>query len=385
MAIIAVSGVAGSALAISLSAPRIINPVEIKGINPQPEPPKTLTAPIESVNIQSINVTAPIEVQSRVQLDPQPEPPKELPTSIIDTGDAPNKNTKVQRTGLNPQPEPPLPAQIEELPVFQGVLLGSEETKTKIMKAETESSEKLNKILTLDPQLKVVGTKVLFSSSSTGSTTEFKMKTAMPAFFNGLVRALSKEGASTTIEKLDLKMVDGKLAYEVEATEPIKVFGLIPLKIDTKIIVDAEKEEVTGVKRPWYSFIATKANLSDLILLPNLNISKLTVTSSNGGVPVDGQPGRVVAEVTNDGATYLIVSPPILSGGHRMDFFGGDKWLGAYVPVMFLRPGESAKFDYYWDSVKCGSDAKVEAALDEGLEEATKEDNTATAKVVCGN
>lgn len=363
---------AGTVLAASLNLSRpiapvvvpedkIIVPIEVKGINPQPEPPKVLSAPTGEVEVEIEFDDSPTSKRERVQLDPQPEPPKSVDFEIEKKG------------------------KLEDLPTMKGLLLGGKETETKSLEFETESSEKLGKIFVLDSQMTMQGTKVLFSSSSTGSTTEFKMKMALPAFFNGLTRALNRDGASTTINKLDLKVVDGKLTYEAEASESVRLLGLIPLKVNTKIIIDAEKEKVVGVNRPWYSFLASKANLSDLKLLPNLKVAKLSVVSSNGGVAVEGQPGKIVAEITNDGATYLIVSPPIFGGGHRMDFYGDSQWLGAYVPVMFLKPGESTQFDYNWKSVKCGSVAKVEAALDPSLEEATKDDNTATVTVVCGN
>lgn len=436
----------GTVLAASLNLSRTITPVttptnkitntaEVKGINPQPEPPK-----IKSIEVEADKIDVPVEINLKNNL-------KKVET---ETGDLKiNKNAKLERTGLNPQPEPPMPT--EELPVVEGVVLktekanllglkrclvGNAEDKVKIddevtwgkcgrqanlpgqdiaslkkcvlvdlkngtnkiddevtwskcegeinaLSPQPDPPGRLEKIFSINSDLEIQGTKVTFFSSSTGTTTEFKMKTALPAFYEGLTRALRKSGASTTIDKLKLKMVDGKLAYEAETIEPVKLFGLIPLKVNTKIIIDAEKEKVVGVNRPWYSAVATKANLSGLKLLPNLNITKLTVTASNGGPAVDGAPGKVVADVTNDGATYLIVSPPIMSGGHRMDFYGDSQWLGAYVLVMFLKPGESVQFDYNWPSVKCGSTVKVEAALDQYLEEATKDDNTATAPVAC--
>ena len=108
------------------------------------------------------------------------------------------------------------------------------------------------------------GNKLLVTSSTTGSTTEYRMKTALPAFVNQLTKTWRKEGATTTIESFEIKVEDDKPVYEVSLTETGKLFGLIPLKLHRTAVISTETEEVKEVKQPWYSFLVRKLNLSKL-------------------------------------------------------------------------------------------------------------------------
>jgi len=49
-----------------------------------------------------------------------------------------------------------------------------------------------------------------------------------------------------------------KLAYEIEETEPVKIFGLFKANLDVHAQVDAETGEVVQTSKPWWSFLATK-------------------------------------------------------------------------------------------------------------------------------
>lgn len=106
--------------------------------------------------------------------------------------------------------------------------------------------------------LQIQGTTITITGSSTGSTTEFKMKTALPAFYNRLELALRKQNASSSIEELELKVVDDQPIYEASLIEAGKLFGLIPLKVKTTATINVENNEIEQVKKPWYSFLVTK-------------------------------------------------------------------------------------------------------------------------------
>lgn len=112
--------------------------------------------------------------------------------------------------------------------------------------------------------ISIQGNKLLVTSSTTGSTTEYRMKTALPAFINQLTKTWRKEGATTTIESFEIKVEDDKPVYEVSLTETGKLFGLIPLKLHRTAVISTETEEVKEVKQPWYSFLVRKLNLFKL-------------------------------------------------------------------------------------------------------------------------
>ncbi|MFA5736718.1 MAG: hypothetical protein WCX70_00910 [Candidatus Paceibacterota bacterium] len=110
----------------------------------------------------------------------------------------------------------------------------------------------------------VQGNKFLITSSSTGSTSEYQMKTALPAFVNQLVKSWRKENSSTTLEVFEIKVEEDKLVYEVSLAETGKLFGLIPLRLHRTVIISTEAEVVEEVKQPWYSFLVRKLNLSKI-------------------------------------------------------------------------------------------------------------------------
>lgn len=109
--------------------------------------------------------------------------------------------------------------------------------------------------------IRLHGDKLFVLSSTTGSTTEYRLKSALPSFINQLARTWRKEGASTTIKSFEIKIEDGKPIYEVTFDEAAKLFGFIPLKLNRTAVISSDTEKVDDVKQPWYSFLVRKMNL----------------------------------------------------------------------------------------------------------------------------
>jgi len=130
------------------------------------------------------------------------------------------------------------------------------------------------KVFVIPEGVEVNGVWVKVTSTTTGSTTEYKMKRALPAFWNELRKSFmaSSTGdgengtttASTTspvMTKVELEIKDGAPAYVVTLTETAKFFGFIPMKLTREVEISVENEEVTKIKQPWYSFLFKKTNL----------------------------------------------------------------------------------------------------------------------------
>ena len=139
----------------------------------------------------------------------------------------------------------------------------------------------------------VQGTRLRVMSSTTGSTTEYRLKSALPSLVNQLTRTWRENGASTTVQGLEIKIEEGEPVYEVTFTEGAKLFGFIPLKLTRTAIVSSETEEIKDVKQPWYSFLVRKLNLFNRQL-------------ENEGVATSTEQVATTTATTTDSATTTV-------------------------------------------------------------------------------
>ena len=74
-----------------------------------------------------------------------------------------------------------------------------------------------------------------------------------------------KVAASDVVDKLqilpksvELREENAKSVYKMKIDEKRKLFGIIPVNIETSLTVDANNGDLLEEKRPWYAFLTTK-------------------------------------------------------------------------------------------------------------------------------
>ncbi len=50
-----------------------------------------------------------------------------------------------------------------------------------------------------------------------------------------------------------------RIAYEMQVEQQARIFGIFKTKMQVQAQVDAEDGEIIQIKRPWWSFLATKS------------------------------------------------------------------------------------------------------------------------------
>ena len=72
-----------------------------------------------------------------------------------------------------------------------------------------------------------------------------------------VIVAIKDNLADITIEEIVLTKEGEKPVYDLILKQPADLFSLIPIKIKTKLQVNAEENKVLSFKKPWWSFLAS--------------------------------------------------------------------------------------------------------------------------------
>lgn len=99
--------------------------------------------------------------------------------------------------------------------------------------------------------------------SLTEKDVTYPVQTVPTAFYEKTrVVLASNKLNEDNIATMTLGVENQKAVYKITITEPAKLFGLIPIKLSTKLVVPAATNKIEQIQRPWYSFLATKTSLS---------------------------------------------------------------------------------------------------------------------------
>jgi len=232
--------------------------------------------------------------------------------------------------------------------------------------------------LKIKPEFKMTGDKAYLLDDER----ELEIKITPTALYQKISAALAANRVELT-DGFALDLKNGQPIYELTVKEPVKLFGLFPIKIKKTMEISAASGQALQEQKPWFSFLCrTENNLLDkLNLLPNMKVNDIRFEPATWK---DGETVKVIATVKNvglgsggDGLSFSSHTGP----GARLFVNGYEhQW---YFIFLFLAPGGTQEFEFTWKEASCGADVEVAVADGDFIEETTKEDNRLLVKAMC--
>jgi len=170
-------------------------------------------------------------------------------------------------------------------------------------------------------------------------------------FYRGIEKGLKNKNQGIEIQDVSLRVEDGKPIYDVKVKEPVKLFGFIPWTINSEVTANGADNSIAKVKRPWYSFLVTKANIPELKLAADFAVTEVKL------VPDTYKQGdSIVAYVTiTNVGTALGVSHYDIGNGSctTIAYFWGQSQIQWYCSLIALNVGESITYDFNLSNAEC--------------------------------
>lgn len=368
--------------------------------------PTTPARVIQNTNLDLVASPTPtvVQINSRV-ITPFPTPTtasSTIPNRMVIVNPDFDISKIGQETWLNPQPEPPIYDSMEarktesKSTLIWPNLNTIESIKSDVLfkneGAQISIPDKLNKStglinLLIKPDFKISGNRtILFDNQE-----EIVLKSLPTAVYQKLNAMLFKNNIKI-MEDFTLDVQGGKAVYSVTVEEPIKLLGIIPMKMKSKLLVNDQDGKAQVTQKPWYASISKEQVniIANLELLPNLVVKDLKFVPKQSST---GPEVQVVVRIVNEGLGFAFGFPGFVinpgAGGPTAKLFLPDEndivysW---YPIIIALGPGEEWVFDSFKTlKAECELNVRVEIANNENnqVEETTKEDNVISGKMEC--
>ena len=83
----------------------------------------------------------------------------------------------------------------------------------------------------------------------------------LPTEIYSSVHNVAEKNSKVIINSIDLKVENDKPIYDLRVEEPFKLLWVIPMKIQTKYLIDPADGSVNEKEKPWYSFLGSSIKL----------------------------------------------------------------------------------------------------------------------------
>ncbi|MCK4781430.1 hypothetical protein KAS79_00695 [Candidatus Parcubacteria bacterium] len=83
----------------------------------------------------------------------------------------------------------------------------------------------------------------------------------LPTEIYSSVHSIAEKNPKVIINLIDLKVENDKPVYDLRVEEPFKLLWLIPMKIQTKYLINPADGSVNEKEKPWYSFLGSSIKL----------------------------------------------------------------------------------------------------------------------------
>jgi hypothetical protein len=170
-------------------------------------------------------------------------------------------------------------------------------------------------------------------------------------FYKGVEKGLKDKNGGIQLEDVSLDVDNGKPIYQIIIKEPVKLLWLIPLSINTDVIANAADNSIQKVKRPWYSFLLSKADISNIKLVPDFAVTAIQL------IPNDYKQGdKITAKVTiTNVGTAIGISHYNIGSGYctTIAYYWGQSQIQWYCSLLALNIGESVTYDFTLSNAEC--------------------------------
>lgn len=119
--------------------------------------------------------------------------------------------------------------------------------------------------LPISNDLKIENKKLYLTSDSDN----YEVKILPPELYGQIHAKIEKSGAK--IGQIKLQIKDKKGVYEVKLKEKFKLFGFLPIRINSTYAIESQYGEVTAQSLSWYKFLGTTPSLT---LMPSVKLIK---------------------------------------------------------------------------------------------------------------